>query len=146
MASTWGGSWGGSWLDSWSRGVVAPPVVTPVSGGGGYYAYQRYRDEKEIRQERIALGIIPPDEPESSIVIEASKQFTPALAKRKLRQLAEGHARLAELDRLLGEIIQAQQIADEFAYQDMLMQLGRANRELQTINNQTAIFVMLGLL
>lgn len=136
------------WADGfWYEGSpVEPPAETPQGGGGGTYGYARYRTDKEVRQERIARGIIPPDEPEAPILIEASKQVSPTFARMKLRQLAEGHARQAELDRLLAEIIQAQQIADEFAYQDMLRNLSRARRELTNMNNQTAIIVMLGLL
>ena len=127
-------------------GVVSPPASTARNTGGWGSVYSRYRDEKEIRQERVARGIIPPDEPDATILVESSKQPTPTLAKRRLRELAEGHMRLAELDRLLAEVIQAQQIADEFAYQDMLRDLQQAQMNLRSMNNQTAIIVMLGLL
>ena len=147
MASTWADSWGSSWLETWSRGAVAPPVETPT-GGGGVYPHVRYRTEKEIRDERIARGILPPDEPESDAIIEASKQPIPTLAKRRLRELVEGHIRLAELERMLAEVIQAQQIAEEFAYQDMLRDLARAQHDLTTIRNRDAfaVLTMLGML
>lgn len=119
--------------------------ATPT-GGGGVYPHVRYRTEKEVRDERIARGILPPDEPEIQTIVEASKAQSPTLAKRRLRELVEGHIRLSELERMLAEVIQAQQIADEFAYQDMLRALSRAERDLTNFHNQNAIFVMLGLL
>lgn len=135
------------WADGfWYEGApVSPPVTTPI-GGGGVYAYVKHRTEKEVRQERIARGIIPPDEPEIESIVEASKAPVPGLAKRKLRQLVDDQMRIAELERLLAEVIQAQQIAEEFAYQDMLRNLRREQRQLQNLNNQTAVLVMLGLL
>jgi len=119
--------------------------ATPT-GGGGVYPHVRYRTEKEIRDERIARGILPPDEPEIQTIVEASKAQSPTLAKRRLRELVEGHIRLAELERMLAEVIQAQQIADEFAYQDMLRELRQAQNQLTNLNNRNAVLIMLGLL
>jgi hypothetical protein len=136
------------WADGfWYEGPPIPPVTpTAATFSGGWGAYSRYRDEKEVRDERIARGIIPPDEPEAETLIEASKQSVPLLARRKLRQLAEGQLRLAELDRMLTEIMQAQRKAEERAYTEMLTELRRAQGDLKTMNNQTAILIMLGLL
>ncbi len=128
-------------------GVYVPPPATETpSGGGGIYPRTRYRTDKEIRDERIARGIIPPDEPEIHTIVEASKAPSPTLAKRRLRELVEGHIRLAELERMLAEVIQAQQIADEFAYQSMLQDLQRTQRQLTNLNNRNAVLIMLGLL
>ena len=145
MASTWCNSWGSSWLETWARGAVAPPVETPT-GGGGVYPHVRYRTEKEVRDERIARGILPPDEPEIQTIVEASKAQSPTLAKRRLRELVEGHIRLAELERMLAEVIQAQQIEDEFDYKDMLRELRQAQNQLTNLNNRNAVLIMLGLL
>jgi hypothetical protein len=125
---------------------VPPPATETPSGGGGIYPRTRYRTDKEIRDERIARGILPPDEPEYDAIIEASRQPIPTLAKRRLRELVEGHIRLAELDRMLAEVIQAQQIADEFAYQAMLQELRQAQNQLTNLNNRNAVLIMLGLL
>ena len=149
MASAWGNSWSTSWLDTWARGAVTPPVTPPVTPTGGWGGpRERYRTEKEVRDERIARGIIPPDEPEIQTIVEASKAPSPTLAKRRLRELVEGHIRLAELDRMLAEVIQAQQIADEFAYQAMLHDLARSQMELTNIRNRDAfaVLTMLGML
>lgn len=70
MADAWGGSWGSSWGTSWTRETVTPPVVETPTGGGGIYPHTRYRTEKEVRDERIARGIIPPDEPEIQTIVE----------------------------------------------------------------------------
>jgi hypothetical protein len=145
LASTWGNSWGATWLDTWARGAVTPPVTPTVRPTGGWTS-PRYRTEKEVRDERIARGIIPPDEPEIQTIVEASKAPSPTLAKRRLRELVEGHIRLAELERMLAEVIQAQQIADEFAYQSMLQDLQRTQHQLTNLNNRNAVLIMLGLL
>jgi hypothetical protein len=125
---------------------VPPPDVTARPTGGWDYSRSRPRTDKEVRDERIARGIIPPDEPEIQTIVEASKAPSPTLAKRRLRELVEGHIRLAELDRMLSEVIQAQQIADEFAYQDMQRELQREQRQLTNLNNRNAVLIMLGLL
>jgi hypothetical protein len=124
-------------------GATVSPTGRPI---GGSLPQVRYRTEKEVRDERIARGIIPPDEPEIQTIVEASKAPSPTLAKRRLRELVEGHIRLAELDRMLAEVIQAQQIADEFAYQAMLQDLQQAQNQLTNLNNRNAVLIMLGLL
>jgi len=136
------------WADGfWYEGAVTPPVTPTVTPTGGWSApRERYRTDKEVRDERIARGIIPPDEPEIQTIVEASKAPSPTLAKRRLRELVEGHIRLAELDRMLAEVIQAQQIADEFAYQAMLQELRQAQNQLTNLNNRNAVLIMLGLL
>ena len=55
MSSTWGNSWGTAWGDSW--GLQSQPQAY----SGGWFPYQRIRTRKEIRDERIELGILPPD-------------------------------------------------------------------------------------
>jgi hypothetical protein len=136
------------WADGfWYEGdPVIPPATPTVRPTGGSIPRVRYRTDKEVRDERIARGIIPPDEPEIQTIVEASKAPSPTLAKRRLRELVEGHIRLAELDRMLSEVIQAQQIADEFAYQDMQRELQREQRQLTNLNNRNAVLIMLGLL
>jgi len=124
-------------------GATVSPTGRPI---GGSLPQVRHRTEKEVRDERIARGIIPPDEPEIQTIVEASKAPSPTLAKRRLRELVEGHIRLAELDRMLTEVIQAQQIADEFAYQAMLQDLQQAQNQLTNLNNRNAVIILLGLL
>ena len=47
---------------------------------------------------------------------------------------------------MLTEVIQAQQIADEFAYQAMLQDLQQAQNQLTNLNNRNAVIILLGLL
>jgi len=130
-------------------GVYVPPEPTAETFTGGFLAWKQFRDEREVRQRRIAMGILPPDEPEREAIIEAATQPTPTLAKRYLRQIAEGEARLAELDALLEDVLIAQRIAEEQAYQALLEELRLTQAEAATfVRNQNAMatLVMLGLL
>ena len=130
-------------------GVYVPPVTPPVTETptGGIWA--RYRDEQEVRRRRIAMGIIPDDEPAREAIIEAASKPTATIARRQLRQIAETETRLAELDRLLSAVLEAQKLEDERAYQAMLAELQAVQAmKAQFTHNQNAmaVIVMLGLL
>jgi len=137
------------WADGvWREGEFVEPAITePQSTGGWENAYRRYRDEEDVRKQRVALGILPPDEPEREAVIEAAQQAVPILAKRKLRERVQARVDAAELARLearLAEVIQAQQIAQELAYSELLDELRTVQIQAQNYQrNQNAAAVLL---
>jgi hypothetical protein len=52
-------------------GIAAGPASAVVTGGGGWVNFPHYKQktDEEIRQERIKLGIIPPDV--AKVVVDA---------------------------------------------------------------------------
>lgn len=150
------GTWkAGVWATTvWADGVWregAPAVVVTQTNTGGWgrgRTFSQYRDDEQIRQDRIARGIIPPDEPEIETVIEAAREGVPLLARRRLEARIEA-SRQAELQALLERVMEAQREARELAYQALIEQLAGERAELESFNrnqNASAVLVMLGLL
>lgn len=126
--------------------VIVPEVVE--SSGGFLHAYARTRDDEEVRQERIARGIIPPDEPEAETIIEAAKQPVALLARKRLRERAEA-SRQAELEALLDRVLEAQRQAREAYFEQLIADLQQVSAEAESFNrnqNASAVLVMLGVL
>lgn len=126
----------------------APEVAAEAYAGGFLSSWSRYRDEDEIRQERIARGIIPPDEPEAETIIEASKQSVPVLARKRLRERVEA-SRQIELQVLLDRVLEAQREAREAYFEQLIAELQQVREDAESFNrnqNASAVLVMLGML
>ena len=84
---TWGGSWGTSWGVSWTRAVQVPSVVTEAPSASNWQGYRhkkRLTDEELaelVRQQRIELGILPPDLPGQAVAepAEIAEEVTAAV-------------------------------------------------------------------
>ena len=136
----------GSFAGKVEQVVVVPEIVE--SSGGFLHAYARTRDEEEVRQERIARGIIPAGEPEVEAIIEASKQPVALLARRRLKERVEA-SRQAELEALLDRVLEAQREAREAYFDQLIADLQQVSVEAESFNrnqNASAVLVMLGAL
>ena len=137
--------------------VVASPTFTvtyveetadAANTGGWLSAYERYRDEGEVRRERIARGIIPDDMP-AEVVKAAAATNVEVLAKRKLRQLAAESDQLERLEAVTMQLMAAQKEAAEEAYNALLAELRESEAvysQMSRNRNAQAVLVMLGLL
>lgn len=126
----------------------APEVVADSPSGGFLSVYARTRTEEEVRQERIARGIIPPDEPDAETIIEAAKQPVAVLARRQLRARV-ALERQAELEALLNQVLAAQQAAREAYFDQLIAELQQVQLDAESFNrnqNASAVLVMLGML
>lgn len=141
------------WADGvWREG--APAVVeAPGSTGGWGSAWQRYRDEDEVRRQRIALEIIPPDEPDAEAIKVAAGEAAEVLARRKIRRLERDDAELDRLERLTLTLMRAQREAQIIGYRDMIDALQQERSEAITYvdterrnHNAKAVLVMLSML
>lgn len=119
------------------------PVVEETATVGGWSVYRRYRDEEEVRRQRIALGIIPPDEPEAEAVQEAARQPVKALARKRLKERVSDESRISELETMVNEIMTQVAAERDRAYAEMLKELQAAKTEAADFQrNQNAIAVM----
>lgn len=123
-------------------------VEQTTATGGWHYLYSSFKSDEERRLERIALGIIPADEPEAETIKEASK-LPPIVARRRLRQTVNDVARIDELEAMLEGLMKARREAHEQAYAAMLLELTLERELLKDFNrnqNASAVLAMLGLL
>jgi len=108
VASAWGYSWGASWGNSWGARVAAPAVVN--GGGGGVRHTRRRKSSKQIREERIRLGILPPEvqeavEAAAEKIIETPQPAKPVLVRAlKARQVDYRPAYLDALTRYVNAL------------------------------------------
>lgn len=132
----------GDYLGKEQQVIVEPPAEE-VSPTGGWAVYQRYRDAEEVRRQRIALGIIPDDEPEAEAVQEAAKQPAKILARKRLRERVSDANRIGELEAMLDRIMAEIAAEQERAYAQMLDELKAVQAESVNFQrNQNAVAVM----
>ena len=99
MASSWGNSWGTAGAHSWGAGAPVPPAVITVDQASNWQAnYWKRRSKKEldeqIRQQRIALGIVE-DDVEIAKLLHEQERRTEAEAVQAIQSALDA-ARLAE--------------------------------------------------
>ena len=107
--------------------------------------YNRYKSEKEKRQERIALGILPPDLPEEQkeAVKEAAVAKEPA--KEITKQLKSLEIKSRKTRKELKDLVKQLQAEYEQAYQEIWQALIEEQERLDLINqrNRNAVAVLL---
>ena len=133
--------------------VVTPEVEAESFTGGWGTAWQNYRDDEATRRQRVAMGIIPDDEPEKAAILEAAQQSLDVLARRKIRALERKSEELDRIEALTLRLMKAQREAEREAQAAMIANL-KAERveaqgnltQIQRNQNAQATLVMLALL
>jgi hypothetical protein len=118
MGYQYGGFQGGGYQTSGATAPAPEPQVIP-SGGHPYMARPQSKTAEQVRQERIAQGILPPDPVEPievkqearvyvdgplpllTDVLESEKASRKALVRKQLIELQEEEAAVVELMVLL---------------------------------------------
>ena len=139
------------WADGvWREGA---PAAEETATGGWPRAWEQYRSEDEIRRQRIALQIIPPDEPDADAIREAANEAVEALARRKIRRLTREARELERLENLTIALMRAQREAQIAGYNDRIAALQHERSEavgsldmLRRNENARAVLIMLGML
>ena len=146
----------GVWATTvWADGVWREGAQAGASSatGGWPRAWEQYRSEDDVRRQRIALQIIPPDEPDADAIREAAKEAVEALARRKIRRLTREARELERLEDLTITLLRAQREAQIAGYKDMIAALQQERSEavtsldmLRRNENARAVLIMLGML
>jgi len=136
--------------------ITVDVVVEEVeqNTGGWPTAYQRFKSKRDIRQERIRMGIIPDDMPEpvAKAVEEAAQS---PITEIKAKQLAETvKANEGEIERLVNELRDAYKAAEADIWAELIqeaqqerdaLQIQITNERRQRNNNAAMVLLMLNL-
>jgi DNA-binding transcriptional MerR regulator len=123
-----------------------PPAPTDSASTGGWgTAYRRYRDEEEVRRERIARGILPPDPVEIEAIEEAAT-LPKVDARKRLREAARDAAHVAELEARLQALLADIEAIERAAMDAELAELLKGAVQIQNNRNAAAVLTMLGMI
>jgi len=129
----------------WPQGAESAPAATETPAGGWSRKFDRYRSDEEIRQDRIRLGILPPDPAEIEAIEEAAT--LPRLdARKRLREAARDAAHVAELEARLQALINDIEAVERAAMDAELAELLQGAMQIQNNRNAAAVLTMLGMI